>query len=372
MYQIKLKVNGNGTLTFEQKPRLKLGTSYEDNSVKLVFEIDDSVEGEYHYIKLLNGNLSCLYRVKNNEIVLSKTITSKEGVWLLSFISTNGVIENNETTGNYVFITEPIEAVVVKGILKSGYRSVELETLDKLFSMNFTELVIPEGVTSIGDYFLYNSKLSFAITIGIDVVSIGAYPFYDATITQLKFVENCRLNELKENCFYNLTFLSDVILPKSIEIWGKYCFKNTTGKKLGFEKNSALKNLGSYAIWENYFEEVELPDHLESLSGNTYVIKNCSSLKKIWIPNTITTNIPANAIYGNPVLEEIVLQEGFNVSANFVNCTNLTAKAIEGMLLALKNLNGLSAKSITLGSTNLAKLSESQKAIATNKNWTLS
>ena len=42
------------------------------------------------------------------------------------------------------------------------------------------------------------------------------------------------------------------------------------------------------------------------------------------------------------------------------------------MLYALKNLKGGSAKSLTLGATNLAKLNESQIAIATNKNWTLS
>lgn len=38
-------------------------------------------------------------------------------IWLVSFISSNEAISNNVPSGEYVFITEPIEAVVVKGIL---------------------------------------------------------------------------------------------------------------------------------------------------------------------------------------------------------------------------------------------------------------
>ena len=41
------------------------------------------------------------------------------------------------------------------------------------------------------------------------------------------------------------------------------------------------------------------------------------------------------------------------------------------MFNSLKDLTGDTAKTLTLGSTNLAKLTDEQKAIATNKNWTL-
>ena len=59
-------------------------------------------------------------------------------------------------------------------------------------------------------------------------------------------------------------------------------------------------------------------------------------------------------------------------SANFSNCTSLTHESIINMLYSLKNLTGGSAKSLTLGATNLAKINDTEKAIATNKNWTLS
>ena len=41
------------------------------------------------------------------------------------------------------------------------------------------------------------------------------------------------------------------------------------------------------------------------------------------------------------------------------------------MFNSLKDLTGETAKTLTLGETNLSKLTDEQKAIATNKNWTL-
>lgn len=372
MYQIKIKVNGDGTLTFEDKPRLRLGTAEENRRIKLVFEVDETIEGNFRYIKLVNGTLACLFRVINKEIVLSKTIQSKSGIWLLSFISTDKIIENGKITGNYAYISEPIEAVVVDGILNSGYITEELYTLNQLISMKFEKLSIPEGVTAIGDYFLYNSKKVFSLRVGIDIKSIGAYAFYGSTITNLSFAEGCRLSDLNDYALYNIDFESEVLLPNTITSWGKYVFQHSSTTRLKFQQDCFLSSLGSYALWDNDIEEIYLPDHLESFSGNTSVIKNCTSLKKLWIPNTLVSAIPNNAIAGCPKLTEIELQNEFNVQADFSNCTALTSGAMENMLLALKNLNGTTSKNFILGSANLAKLNDSQKAIATNKNWILS
>lgn len=373
MYEIKLHVRENGTLDTGLKDRLRLGTEEENQRTKLVFEIDDSVEGIYHYLKLVNGSLSCLYRVKSKSLVLNKTVTSKEGVWLVSFISTNELITNGKLSGEYTFITEPIEAVVVKGIMNTGTGSAELESLIEIIGMNFSFLRILEGIETIGSYFLYDSRKTFALEIGPDVRTIKDYTFYKAIISNLTFSSDCILKTLEDYAFYNVTINSDVIIPKSLSEWGKHAFQYCAGgKALKFEKNSSLKTLGSYAIWQTEFTDVELPDGLQELSGNTYVINNNTKLKRLWIPNTITTVIPANAIYGNTQLTEIVLEQDFNVSANFSNCYNLTQTSIVNMLYALKNLNGQTAKTLTLGSTNLDKLSDAEKAIATNKNWTLS
>lgn len=372
MYEIKIKVRGNGTLETATPIRLFLGTLEEVARAKLVFDIDDSIEGTYQYLKFLNGKTSCFYRIYNQEFILTKSIHSIPGVWLMSFISTNKPIENETISGSYAYISKPIEASVAEGIFTKGSKSDEAYALNQICSMEFTELVIPDAVETIGDYFLYNSRKTFSLKIGPNVTSIGAYSFYDANITKLEFASDSLLRTLKDNSLYHINLSGDVVIPRSITSWGKYIFQSTSGNKLSFEDNCSLESLGSYALWENGFKEINLPDRLKTLSGNTYVIKNCANLSKLKIPKSITTIIPANAIFGCDKLTDIVLEEGFNVSANFSNCTKLTHDSIVNMLYALKNLNGTSSKSLTIGSTNLSKLNETEIQIATNKNWTLS
>ena len=65
MHEIKIKVNGNGTLTTGFVERLKIGTTNEINRTKFVFDIEDSVEGIFHYAKFLKDNTSYIYRIYN-------------------------------------------------------------------------------------------------------------------------------------------------------------------------------------------------------------------------------------------------------------------------------------------------------------------
>lgn len=372
MYEIKLKVNGNGTISTGSLERLRLGTECEINRARLVFDIDSSVEGTYQYVKFLKGTYSVVYRVSNKEVIIGKSVLASRGIWLLSFISTNSGLSNNKLTGSYAFITEPIETVVYAGILNKGTKSEEADSLDKLISMSFETITIPDYVSDVGDYFLYNSNKQYSVKIGVGVKTIGSYSFYKGYIYSFDFSDESELETLSDNSLNNITFTNTLVIPSSVTNWGKYVLKNSTLNTLQFKAKSNLKSLGSYALWENEITKIYLPDRLEILSGNTYVIKNCTRLAYLWIPNTIMAQIPKSAIYGCDVLTNIELQNGFDASCNFSNCTALTKTSMVAMFNALKNLKGSTAKSITLGSTNLAKLTEDEIAIATNKNWTVS
>lgn len=372
MFEINIKVNGNGTLNIGNCDRIKLGTEYEINRVKLVFDIDSSISGTYHYVKFVKKDTAYLFRVRDNELLVSKSVLASAGIWLLSFIATDSVMVNNELTGVYAFISKPVEAVVFEGILSKGQPTEEVDLVKDLISLDFEELHIPDYVEEIGDYFMYNTDKNFGLFIGTGVKTIGSYAFYNNLLGTLIFEEGCQVETFKDNSFYNIYFENDFYVPSTVKNWGKYVLKNSEVICIVFPKDSKIETLGSYALWENSSYEVYLPGQLKTLSGNTYVIKNCKDLYYLWIPNTITTPIPANAIYGCDALEHIELEEGFNVSANFSNCTALTAETMVSMFEALTDLTGQTAKSLTLGLTNLAKLTTAQKAIATNKNWTLS
>ena len=80
------------------------------------------------------------------------------------------------------------------------------------------------------------------------------------------------------------------------------------------------------------------------------------------------------AFAGCPSLTNINFAEGSVINAeniDFHESVNLTVQSLLNILNILKDLTGMDSKTLTLGSENLNKLTDEQKAIATNKNWVL-
>ena len=71
-------------------------------------------------------------------------------------------------------------------------------------------------------------------------------------------------------------------------------------------------------------------------------------------------------------LENVKVKGIIAGNANFQWCTKLTHDSLMSIINALKDLSGSSTtKTLTLGTANLAKLTDAEKAIATEKGWTL-
>lgn len=154
--------------------------------------------------------------------------------------------------------------------------------------------------------------------------------------------------------------------------------------KITFEEGSRMLSTNAYAFFNcTGLTEIELPPSITVFNG--YLFSGCTSLKKIVfksIPVTITNISVTNQ--GNPFykcvsLEEIQVPKNWTLrdtvivisdgSANFTNV--LTHDSMVAMFENLADLTGQTAKTLKLGETNLARLSEDEKAIATAKNWTL-
>jgi hypothetical protein len=67
-------------------------------------------------------------------------------------------------------------------------------------------------------------------------------------------------------------------------------------------------------------------------------------------------------------LKDITVIGSIYLMANFKDCTLLTH---DSLMSIINSLGYVSNKSLTLGETNLAKLTDAEKAIATQKGWTL-
>lgn len=99
-----------------------------------------------------------------------------------------------------------------------------------------------------------------------------------------------------------------------------------------------------------------------------YMFFNCYALKTI--PNLDVSNVNKMGymFYNCSNLTEIHMT-GIKASFDIHNSTKFTKEALVEILNNLATVT--STQTLTMGSTNLAKLTDEDKAIATNKGWTL-
>ena len=114
---------------------------------------------------------------------------------------------------------------------------------------------------------------------------------------------------------------------------------------------------------------VNLPDSLTSIDREAFA--NCASLTSINLPSSLTS-ISGNIFTYSWSLKEVTLGDNFNCNNLDLSYSALyTRETILQWLNALADRTGQIAYKLIIGAKNLAKLTEEDILIATNKNWTL-
>ncbi|MCI5656806.1 MAG: leucine-rich repeat domain-containing protein [Candidatus Pseudoruminococcus sp.] len=114
---------------------------------------------------------------------------------------------------------------------------------------------------------------------------------------------------------------------------------------------------------------ITLPNKVVLVADNAF--NTCRSLTSINLPSSVT-RVANTTFIGCKSLTNVTLGNNFNCNnLDLSASTNFSVDTLVAMLTALADRSNQSAYTLTLGATNLAKLSDEQKAIATDKNWTL-
>lgn len=159
-----------------------------------------------------------------------------------------------------------------------------------------------------------------------------------------------------------------------------------------FHTNKAIKKIEA-----QYFDFSQKTTGTGLSGGYGYTFNSCSNLEEIEDIGLIAQNTYSNAFayctvlhtiaklgcdentafdntfrncyaLRNITIDGVIGQNGFNVSAS----TYLTHDSLMSIIDHLADKSGTGTTwTITLGSTNLAKLTDAEKAIATQKGWTL-
>ncbi len=174
------------------------------------------------------------------------------------------------------------------------------------------DLVIPDGVTSIGSKAFYNCSGLTSITIPDSVTSIGSNAFDGSGITDIILGEN--------SCFIwenNILFIGDY---SSII----YVSPNKTEIIL----SESMTRISDYLFKDNdKLTKITIPNSVTSIGSEAF--KDCSSLTSITIPDSVTS-IGSYAFQGCSSLTSITIPAGVTSIGWFVfdGCSSLTSITI--------------------------------------------
>ena len=187
-------------------------------------------------------------------------------------------------------------------------------------------------------------------------------------IKQVDFL-NCNFAIIANDMFNGCSSLTTINLPSSLTSIGGYAFSDCTSLTT-INVPSSLTSIGQSAFYNcPSLTTINLPSSLTSIG--VYAFSDCSSLITINLPSSLTS-IGQSAFYNCWSLKNVTLGDNFNCNnLNLSVSTRYSRETILQWLSALADRIGQTAYKLTIGAKNLAKLTEEDILIATNKNWTL-
>lgn len=116
---------------------------------------------------------------------------------------------------------------------------------------------------------------------GTTITSIDDYAFNKTSLEKVSFESGSQIATIGEGAF-RLTFLTEIVLPDTVETVGPDAFAINNLKKV--ELNEGCKSIGSGAFSNSGLEEVVIPKSLTFLGKGAF--GSCDNLKSITFKDT--------------------------------------------------------------------------------------
>ena len=264
---------------------------------------------------------------------------------------------------------EKIAAIPTGGVdmtYVSNFRNWKFtnEQFDALNTYNW------DKVTNMDSMFFY-SLLTTIPSIDTSNVTNMNQAFYGCSnLVNISLLNTSKVTTM-ESTFGNCTKLSDIEIDISnvtdIHTIFSSCSNLVDISLLNTSKVNNIAGAFSYCSKLTTIPSIDT----SNVTNMQTTFGSCSNLVEIPLLNTSKVNNILNAFFYCSKLTNLGGFQNLSVSLDLHYSTRLTVESLMNVINNLKDLTGGMSQTLTLGATNLAKLTDEQKAVATNKNWVL-
>ena len=227
------------------------------------------------------------------------------------FVIENGVLKKYQGQGGDVVIPEGVTSIGDWAFW--GCRSL-------------TSVVIPDGVTSIGDSAFAGCSSLTSIVIPEGVTYIGREAFrYCSSLTSVVIPEG--VTSINDGAFYDCASLASIVIPKGVKSIGAWAFQYCSSlTSVVIPKSVTSIGDGAFRGCIN-LTSVVIPESVTSIGDWAFVY--CSSLASVVIPEGVTS-IGGEAFARCKSLTRVVIPEGVTSIGiwAFQDCSSLTSVVI--------------------------------------------
>ena len=190
-----------------------------------------------------------------------------------------------------------------------------------------TNIEIPYSVASIGNSAFYGCSRLTSVTIPNSVTSIGNFAFgYCTRLTSIVIPNS--VTSIEQYTFYNCYSLASIEIPNSVTNIGEYAFYDCKGLTSITIPNS-VTNIGDSAFGGcTGLTSITIPNSVTSIGDGAF--RYCNGLTSIVIPNSVTS-IGNGAFQSCISLNELHIEDGNNNLSLGYNATKSFLHEGEGL-----------------------------------------
>ncbi|MBR4770005.1 MAG: leucine-rich repeat protein, partial [Clostridia bacterium] len=207
------------------------------------------------------------------------------------FVINDGVLEKYNGTETDVVIPDGVTTIGESAFENTALKSVSIPKSVRVIGeetfMNcaaLTSVTIPDSVTSIGDYAFSGCTALTSVTIPDGVTTIGERAFENTALKSVSIPKSVRV--IDEETFMNCTALTSVTIPNGVTTIGRSAFENTALESVSIPKSVRVIGGEAFAFCFG-LTSVTIPEGVKSIGGNAF--ECCHNLRSVTIPDSVTS-----------------------------------------------------------------------------------